>query len=234
MFLGVKAIEYSHKWDTGILWSKYFSPREHAEHSNALLVMSIPAAVAVVITVVGWIIATKRNAAVTASLCKCLLITSVAFFAGVGLGKGIPQLMDAMVGSSHHGTEHPTTTPSENGGRAHIADGTDHEAVSGLHAVAGQEDKTAMGGDHPAESKTQRAGVDPVYTGIFFSIYFVMTGLHAIHIIAGMGVIAWLVRRSLLGHFGPSYFGPVDFVGLYWHLVDLIWIYLFPLLYLIG
>ena len=48
-----------------------------------------------------------------------------------------------------------------------------------------------------------------------------------------MALIAWLAIRAQKGHFGPSYFGPVDYVGLYWHLVDLIWIYLFPLLYLI-
>jgi cytochrome c oxidase subunit 3 len=70
--------------------------------------------------------------------------------------------------------------------------------------------------------------------GVFFSIYFGMTGVHAIHILGGMGVIAWLLWRALRGDFGPQFFGPVDFVGLYWHLVDLIWIYLFPLLYLIG
>ena len=61
-----------------------------------------------------------------------------------------------------------------------------------------------------------------------------MTGLHAIHIIAGIIALAWLYWRSLLGHWRTDYFGPVDYVGLYWHLVDLIWIYLFPLLYLID
>lgn len=79
-----------------------------------------------------------------------------------------------------------------------------------------------------------KAEQEATYTGIFFSIYYVMTGLHAIHILAGMGTIAWLLWRSLRGDFGPDYFGPVDYVGLYWHLVDLIWIYLFPLLYLLG
>ena len=51
--------------------------------------------------------------------------------------------------------------------------------------------------------------------------------------LAGMGVIAWLLVRTLKGHFSAEYFTPVDLGGLYWHLVDLIWIYLFPLLYLI-
>jgi len=68
---------------------------------------------------------------------------------------------------------------------------------------------------------------------LFFSIYFVMTGLHGIHVIAGMIVIGWLLRRALKGEFGDGYAVPVDNVGLYWHLVDIIWIYLFPLLYLI-
>ncbi len=71
--------------------------------------------------------------------------------------------------------------------------------------------------------------------GVFFSIYFCMTGLHALHVIAGMAAIGWVLVRAIKGHFDhPEYFGPVDYVGLYWHLVDLIWIYLFPLLYLID
>jgi cytochrome c oxidase subunit 3 len=67
----------------------------------------------------------------------------------------------------------------------------------------------------------------------FFNIYFLMTGLHAIHVLVGMGLICWIFIRSLKHEFGPGYFAPVDLVGLYWHLVDLIWIFLFPLLYLI-
>ncbi|MEO0649053.1 MAG: cytochrome c oxidase subunit 3 [Planctomycetota bacterium] len=68
----------------------------------------------------------------------------------------------------------------------------------------------------------------------FFSIYFAMTGLHGIHVIAGIIALAWVMRRAMRGEFNPRYFGAVDYVALYWHLVDLIWIYLFPLLYLIN
>jgi cytochrome c oxidase subunit 3 len=68
----------------------------------------------------------------------------------------------------------------------------------------------------------------------FFTIYFLMTGLHGLHVIAGLAAIAWLLRKAVRGVFSPSYFTPVDLVGLYWHLVDLIWIFLFPLLYLIA
>lgn len=68
---------------------------------------------------------------------------------------------------------------------------------------------------------------------VFFSIYYMMTGLHGIHVIVGMGLIAWLMVRARKNHFTSAYFTPVEITGLYWHLVDLIWIFLFPLFYLI-
>lgn len=73
----------------------------------------------------------------------------------------------------------------------------------------------------------------PRNVSVFFSIYFFMTGLHGVHVIAGIITWGWLLRRAMRGEFGPQYFGAVDYAALYWHLVDLIWIYLFPLLYLI-
>ena len=69
---------------------------------------------------------------------------------------------------------------------------------------------------------------------IFFSAYFLMTGLHGIHVLGGMGLITWLLIRTGQGHFSPEYYTPIEMTGLYWHLVDLIWIFLFPLFYLIG
>jgi len=68
---------------------------------------------------------------------------------------------------------------------------------------------------------------------IFFSFYFLMTGVHGFHILVGVLVLFWILARASKGQFSSSYYTPVDLVGLYWHLVDLIWIYLFPLLYLI-
>jgi cytochrome c oxidase subunit 3 len=68
----------------------------------------------------------------------------------------------------------------------------------------------------------------------FFSFYFMMTGLHGIHIIVGIALLAWIAVRGGRGEFNSNYYTPVDLVGLYWHLVDLIWIYLFPLYYLIS
>ncbi|MDP9173048.1 MAG: cytochrome c oxidase subunit 3 family protein [Planctomycetota bacterium] len=67
----------------------------------------------------------------------------------------------------------------------------------------------------------------------FFSCYFLMTGLHGFHVLIGMGLITWIMIRAIRRDFSSEYYTPVDLVGLYWHLVDLIWIFLFPLLYLI-
>lgn len=69
---------------------------------------------------------------------------------------------------------------------------------------------------------------------VFFWIYFVMTGLHALHMIIGLGVMLWLLWKAWLGTFTAEYFAPVEMAGLYWHFVDIVWIFLFPLLYLLG
>lgn len=69
---------------------------------------------------------------------------------------------------------------------------------------------------------------------IFFGIYFAMTGIHALHVIAGMSVIAWMLVRTLKGEFSAEYYTPLEMSGLYWHLVDIIWIFVFTLLYLVG
>lgn len=74
----------------------------------------------------------------------------------------------------------------------------------------------------------------PPHTHTFFSLYFVMTGIHGLHVIAGIGVWIWLLVRNVRGAFNKNYFGPIDNTALYWHLVDVIWVYLFPLLYLID
>ena len=69
---------------------------------------------------------------------------------------------------------------------------------------------------------------------IFFSLYFLMTGLHALHMIIGLGIMAVMVWMSWRGKITPEYPNPIEVSGLYWHFVDIVWIFLFPLLYLIG
>lgn len=68
----------------------------------------------------------------------------------------------------------------------------------------------------------------------FFWIYFAMTGLHALHMVIGLGLLMWLLVDAVRGRWSPEYHGPVELVGLYWHFVDIVWIFLFPLLYLLG
>ncbi len=75
---------------------------------------------------------------------------------------------------------------------------------------------------------------DAQHTEIYYSLYWAMTGLHAFHMIIGIGLVLWIMIVGLRGAFSPSYYTPVENVGLYWHFVDLVWIYLFPLLYLIS
>jgi cytochrome c oxidase subunit 3 len=73
----------------------------------------------------------------------------------------------------------------------------------------------------------------PPNTHRFFAIYYIMTGLHGVHVVIGVGVIGWILVAAIRGAYSSDYFTPVDLVGLYWHVVDLVWIFLFPLFYLI-
>jgi cytochrome c oxidase subunit 3 len=75
---------------------------------------------------------------------------------------------------------------------------------------------------------------NPRHAQIFFALYFIMTGLHALHMILGLGIFTWLLIMAWRGYFTPHYHTPLEVGGLYWHFVDIIWIYLFPLLYLID
>jgi len=77
-------------------------------------------------------------------------------------------------------------------------------------------------------------GIDHPKANIFFSLYYMMTGLHGLHVVVGIGLMTWLLVRALKGHFNSEYYTPVEITGLYWHLVDIIWIFLFPLFYLID
>ncbi|MCH8567584.1 MAG: cytochrome c oxidase subunit 3 family protein [Balneolales bacterium] len=77
-------------------------------------------------------------------------------------------------------------------------------------------------------------GIDHPKASVFFSIYYMMTGLHGLHVVIGIGLMIWLVIRAKAGDYNSAYYTPVEITGLYWHLVDIIWIFLFPLMYLID
>ena len=107
------------------------------------------------------------------------------------------------------------------GGEGDLVKG--HEHLLGVDKVQGDDVKL-----REREAEIQR------HTQVFYSLYFAMTGMHAIHMIIGVGifgVITWMAHK---GRFTPEYHTPLEIAGLYWHFVDIVWIYLFPLLYLID
>lgn len=100
-------------------------------------------------------------------------------------------------------------------------EGASHEAAGEKHNKGGHGDKAS----HVSEL--------PENIPMYFSFYFIMTGIHGSHVLIGMGLITWCILRARKDEFGPGYYTPVEGTALFWHLVDLVWIYLFPLLYLI-
>jgi cytochrome c oxidase subunit 3 len=136
-----------------------------------------------------------------------------------GHGEGAPVQTEAVAPTDTTSTPQPAVpgTPPASGA----------PAASGGHEAAG------AGAATVAKKAPPGALERPRHVSVFFSIYFFMTGLHGVHVVAGIITWLWLLRRAVRGEFGPQYFGAIDYAALYWHLVDLIWIYLFPLLYLI-
>ena len=106
----------------------------------------------------------------------------------------------------------------------------DHHSDEGHHAHDEHHSDEGHAHHHPNPRIDPER---PANAHIYFGIYYTMTGLHGAHVIIGMIVIAWLFLRGMRGDFSAKYFTPVDLGGLYWHVVDLIWIFLFPLLYLV-
>jgi cytochrome c oxidase subunit 3 len=74
----------------------------------------------------------------------------------------------------------------------------------------------------------------PEGSNVFFALYFVMTGMHALHMVIGLVIMVFVALRALRGHYSPQNYVGVEILGLYWHFVDLVWIFLFPLLYLLS
>ena len=228
IFLGVKAVEYSHKWGLGLFAGKYYvSQIAGAPHSEVpyLWYLSIPALIMLVgfslYYVYGFVIASKFHLRVAGPL----VIAALCYFGGVQLGS----VLEAEEG---HGDAHAAVS-HEDRGDAHAGDHSVAVPV-GVDLLPATEVVLHDVAVTPAESATPDSSVNQKgMAGLFFSIYYCMTGVHAFHILGGMGVITWLIVKSARFEFHSKYYGPVDNVGLYWHLVDFIWIYLFPLLYLI-
>ena len=215
IFLGIKAVEYSHKWDLYILPVSYYNYMEgyHPEAetegiagalniSKWLVTLSFIPGLLLVAFSVGAIAMAVYQKRLMAQFMLGLAFMMSGYFVGAFAGQTYQNWHEANLAAEH------------GDGHGH----SDHVHADAADASTGPETQSAW----------------PPQIGVFFSIYYCMTGLHAIHVVAGMIALSWLYFRCLKAHFRPDYFGPVDYVGLYWHLVDLIWIYLFPLLYLIN
>ncbi len=165
-FMGIKSIEYTHKWKHGLLWGERFDYAALQDH-------------------------------------------------GGGHGETV---VDE---HAHAADDQIDAHADDDHGHADV----DDEAAAVMAELDRDAEITVAHGHAPEDV--------PRNLHIFFGIYFVMTGLHGIHVLAGMGMLTWLLVRATRGDFGTHNYTAVDLGGLYWHLVDLIWIFLFPLLYLI-
>jgi cytochrome c oxidase subunit 3 len=242
IFLGVKSVEYSHKWELGLLPGKFYVAQldgHHGPHKGYLEMLCVVPAVLTVLLAGYAVYAWATKSLFHQRVAGPLLTAGICFFGGVMLGQYLEAQEEASKSHGGHHAEHSAV----DGHADHEAH--DHDAVSdaGAHgeAVAATVAMSPSLGGGSAdvyvaseEVNTPRADVNQrSMAGLFFSIYYCMTGVHAIHILGGMLVISWLIVKAAREEFHEQYFGPVDNVGLYWHLVDFIWIYLFPLLYLI-
>ena len=108
------------------------------------------------------------------------------------------------------------------------------------HHIPGFDFSTAAFTNPPVDAKTGKLTEEPIspdmaqHTEIYFFLYFAMTGMHAVHMIIGIVLLFWLIRRANRGDFSSGYVAPIENFGLYWHFVDIVWLFLFPLLYLIN
>lgn len=247
LFLGVKAYEYSEKYHAQLIWAGAdplttspsgvlgagghvveLDPKNRAEGeqleerlSSTLHTLEIAM---VVVGVLALAAAAGVYFAIPARIGLAVTLGSIALSAfAIAVGAV------ASMGIHHwaHESGHAESADSA-AEAAHLAAAEGEPPVHSAPPGTAELVDSAKGASVKAElSRPQRLGT-------FFGIYYAMTGVHALHILGGMVVLTWLLARAVKGHFTPNYFGPVDYVGLYWHLVDLVWIYLFPLLYLIG
>lgn len=167
------------------------------------------------------------------ALIACLSITLACAFAFLCV-KYVEYSHKIHIGTLYGSKFQPTETPDgKQLGGTQPAQPAAASGATGAEANAAQDANVVDGAMLEPKAPVDPSAAPPPNTNMFFTLYFAMTGLHGIHVLAGIFVFIWLLVRAVKGHFTPDYYGPVDFAALYWHLVDLIWIFLFPLFYLI-
>jgi cytochrome c oxidase subunit III len=116
----------------------------------------------------------------------------------------------------------------------------EHTPASSPHSAPAHEGAAATGTESghanalPVTNEASERARSMPGSEIYYSLYFAMTGMHALHMIVGIGIMIWLLYWAFKGLYGADYFTPIENFGLYWHFVDIVWIFLFPLLYLIN
>ena len=231
-FLGIKYTEYAHKYREGALYGKHFKP-EVTPNGTELGPDGQPLAEGAKEGAAEGAVAGAHAGAVAASETDGAGAAAKGAMAGAAAGAHAGATAGVQAGGS--ATEAGVAAGAKAGAKA--AGATEAAAAAvGPKAQGGTEAAAveAAGGEQGGHSEEAiLSGPPPPNTGMFFTLYFAMTGLHGIHVVAGIIVFIWLLIRAFKGHFNENYYGPVDFAALYWHLVDIIWIFLFPLLYLI-
>jgi cytochrome c oxidase subunit III len=213
-FMVVKYFEYSHKYHDGLLPGPRFAPKEQVWELEGF----------------------KHKHPEAAEYAEHLIkhAKQPTNVAAPAAAMGMPAATGATPAPSVTGT--PSDTPDPNRVAEHMAApaGTpEHAPSSHTRPTLEQIEPLIAAGILGPKAETPNLPSKPRNAHVFFSIYFFMTGLHGFHVLIGIGIWVWMLLKANRKEFGPNYFGPIDYTALYWHLVDLIWIYLFPLLYLI-
>jgi cytochrome c oxidase subunit 3 len=148
--------------------------------------------------------------------------------------------------AEHVGTNHVEPASEERTSlKTPHSEGSDHANPRGEFKIDKEKDLKLLAQERAHLTESERLGylsnsgeIDPDRfrdkMRIYFWIYFTMTGLHALHMIVGLAIMTWLLYKAWRGTFSAEYYSPVEISGLYWHFVDIVWIFLFPLLYLLG
>ncbi|QOJ16055.1 MAG: cytochrome c oxidase subunit 3 [Planctomycetia bacterium] len=215
-FMVIKAIEYQHKFHDGLMWGTHYDPSKHGHgHGEGHGAAAHGAAAAAGHAAAG----DGRGGAAESHAAGAAASAGAA--GDHGASAAHPEATTSV---------HAPETPGQ-GASAAAADADVPPERAPLEPSQVALAPSGPAGLHVGGHDLHGPRPDNVHW--FFGVYFTMTGLHGLHVLAGMAVIGWLFVRSVRGDFSADYFTPVDLGGLYWHLVDLIWIFLFPLLYLI-
>lgn len=220
-FMVIKAIEYTEKFQHGKLWGRLYEGDHHDEHAAQT----------------GHKAGDAHAPAGGASGDAHAAPSSPQAPPDTAGHAPATTTQTPATAQGHADTGHSTATPGGSTAPASApgaSDGVFKPETSTLQLPASAPPRgVALAADdgHGGHGGAKPDDVHNVH--LFFGIYFCLTGLHGIHVLAGMVVLTWLLIGALKGRYHAGYYTPVDLGGLYWHLVDLIWIYLFPLLYLI-